>query len=193
MRQGYSLRLAQHERSASARATARPRRNRCERHYSLARVAQPPSMPWLVPFPQPPATVPDKSAACSSATTTNLAKLPETRCARASPTTASATSRPRAFDFADDTKLSPKVTYVNRWRLEKKDPSAALSSEASRSSSGSTATCREIPAAISSPPSSNGTRRSEKIGFKNAVEAKIQPDDAEWEHAPMPATRRSAG
>ena len=31
------------------------------------------------------------------------------------------------FDFADDHKISPRVNYIQRWRLEKKDPAAELS------------------------------------------------------------------
>ena len=31
------------------------------------------------------------------------------------------------FDYTNDNALTPRVNYIQRWRLEKKDPAAALS------------------------------------------------------------------
>ncbi|MEO5764147.1 MAG: zinc-dependent metalloprotease, partial [Casimicrobiaceae bacterium] len=149
-------------------------------HYALNRVMQPPNTPGPTPFPQPPATVPDIRSLFLGYYY-NFTTLPATP------------MRPRLadervgyfttsrFDFANDNKLSPRITYVNRWRLEKKDPAAALS---------------EVRQPIvfwidrNVPDNYRSTiveavlewnKAFEKIGFKNAVEAKIQPDDAEWD------------
>ena len=55
------------------------------------------------------------------------ASCPTSRCARASPTRASATSRPSASTSRPTRRASRSQHFVNRWRLEKKDPAAALS------------------------------------------------------------------
>ena len=56
-----------------------------------------------------------------------LAPLPETPMAtrRADPRIGLFTST--VLDFSDDLQLTPRQRYVNRWRLEKKDPAQALS------------------------------------------------------------------
>ena len=178
-RQGYSF-DARNTSIRSARTTADLVAIDVNAHYSLARVAQPPMTPGPVPFPQPPATVPDIRSLFLGFYY-NFAKLPE------SP------MRPRLaddrvgyfttsrYDFADDTKLSPKVNYVDRWRLEKKDPSAALSEPKQPIVFWIDRNVPEKyrPTIVAAVLEWN--KAFEKIGYKNAIEAKIQPDDADWD------------
>jgi hypothetical protein len=63
-------------------------------------------------------------------------------------------------DWSDAAAPDPRRHVVTRWRLDKKDPSAALSSPCARSCSGSTATCRRAIAPRSPPGCSSGTRPS---------------------------------
>ena len=67
-------------------------------------------------------------AACSSACTTRWRALPEQpMAARKRRPARRLLHAPRVQDFSDDLARTPRVRYVNRWRLEKKDPAAALS------------------------------------------------------------------
>ena len=98
------------------------------------------------------------------------------------PTRASATSRREPLDFSDDLRARPRQRYVNRWRLEKKDPAArAVGAEASRSSSGSTARSRSSTARRSRAGILEWNKAFEKIGFKDAIRVKVQPDDADFD------------
>ena len=149
-------------------------------HYSLGRVIQPPMIPGPVPFPAPPATVPDIRSLFLGFYY-NFAKLPETP------------MRPRLaddrigyflttrFDFADDNKLSPRVNYVERWRLEKKDPDAAMSEPKQPIVYWLDRNIPEKYRAAVMAGVLEWNKAFEKIGFKNAVEARVQPDDAEWD------------
>ena len=73
------------------------------------------------------------------------------------------------------------VDVINRWRLEKKDPSAELSEPVKPIVywvENSTPTAI-VPFVVKGIEAWN--EAFEKAGFKNAVVAKIQPDDAEWD------------
>ena len=65
-------------------------------------------------------------AACSSATRTTSRSCPS-RCPRGAPIRASATSKARSGTSRPTPSTRRRTHYVNRWRLEKKDPAAALS------------------------------------------------------------------
>lgn len=73
------------------------------------------------------------------------------------------------------------VDVINRWRLEKKDPSSKLSEPVKPIVywvENSTPT-EIVPFVVKGIEAWN--EAFEKAGFKNAVVAKIQPDDAEWD------------
>ena len=118
------------------------------RNSSIAQARAPPDMVVVrrqrallavarAPPPPTPAAAPARrrrrrsptSAACSSASTTRFAQAARRADApRASPTSAIGYFTTERFDFTTDTPLiADAVDYVNRWRLEKKDPAAALS------------------------------------------------------------------
>jgi hypothetical protein len=85
------------------------------------------------------------------------------------------------MDFASDLARTPRVRYVNRWRLEKKDPAAALSEPVKPITYWLD---RTIPLQYREAISKGilaWNAAFEKIGFKNAIEVKVQPDDADFD------------
>ncbi|NDP43919.1 MAG: DUF5117 domain-containing protein, partial [Aromatoleum sp.] len=149
-------------------------------HYALQRVIQPPATPGSFPVTPPPATLPDIRSLFLGFYY-NFAKLPEQTMA---PRLADdrvgyfATSR---FDYTNDRALTPRVNYIQRWRLEKTDPSAALSEPKQPIVFWLD---RNIPDHYR-PTVIDGilewNKAFERIGYKDALQAKIQPDDADWD------------
>ncbi len=84
-------------------------------------------------------------------------------------------------DYSDDLARSPRQRFVNRWRLEKKDPAAELSEPVKPITYWLD---RNIPlqyrAAITAGVL-EWNKAFERIGFKDAVVAKQQADDADWD------------
>ncbi|HET9046910.1 MAG TPA: zinc-dependent metalloprotease, partial [Casimicrobiaceae bacterium] len=165
---------------AKARATPELVAIDVNAHYALGRVIQPPMVPGPTPFPQPPATVPDIRSLFLGFYY-NFAKLPATPMHPRLADDRVGYFTVSRFDFSDDTKLSPKVNYVTRWRLEKKDPDAALSEPKQPIVFWIDSNVPEKyrPTIVAAVLEWN--KAFEKIGYKNAIEAKIQPDDADWE------------
>ncbi len=147
-------------------------------HYALQRVSQPAAGANF--STSPPSTVPDIRSLFLGFYY-NLAKLPEQP------------MRPRLaddrvgyfmqdrFDYSNDTALTPKVNLIKRWRLEKKDPSAALSEPKEPIVFWID---RNIPvqyrqAIVDGVLEWN--KAFEKVGFKDALQAKIQPEDADFD------------
>ena len=149
-------------------------------HYALQRINQPPITPGSVPFTALPATIPDVRSLFLGFYY-NFTKLPE---APMHPRIADdrigyfMTSR---YDYSNDSALTPKVNYINRWRLEKKDPSAALSEPKQPVVFWLD---RNIPQKYRQPIIDGvleWNKAFEKIGFKDAIQAKVQPDDADFD------------
>ncbi len=84
-------------------------------------------------------------------------------------------------DFSDDLARSPRQRHVNRWRLEKKDAAAELSEPVKPITFWLD---RNIPlkyrAAITAGVL-EWNKAFERIGFKDAIVAKQQPDDASFD------------
>ena len=83
------------------------------------------------------------------------------------------------WDFSDDLARTPVVRNVNRWRLEKKDPAAALSEPVKPIVY---VLDRTIPLKYRDTVAAGileWNKAFEKIGFKNAIEVKVQADDAD--------------
>ncbi len=88
-------------------------------------------------------------------------------------------------DFSDDLNPDPKVHYINRWRLEKKDPNAALSEPVKPIVYWID---RNIPEKYRKPIEEGvleWNKAFERIGFKDAIQVKVQPDDAKFETADL--------
>jgi hypothetical protein len=84
-------------------------------------------------------------------------------------------------DFSDDLARTPRVRYVNRWRLEKKDPAAALSEPVKPITFWLD---RTIPVKYREAIGKGileWNKAFEKIGFKDAIVVKVQPDDADFD------------
>jgi len=152
-------------------------------HFSTPRIPAPPLVPAPspVPTPTPPQATPDPRSLFVDYVY-NFAALPEVAM---SPRLAD----PRLGHFMDsftdlgsDQKANPRVHYIQRWRLEKKDPTADLSEPVKPITYWMD---KNIPAKYR-PAVEAGivewNKAFEKIGFKNAVVAKQQPDDAAWDN-----------
>jgi hypothetical protein len=85
-------------------------------------------------------------------------------------------------DLGGDAKANPRTHYVTRWRLEKKDPAAALSEPVKPIVFWMD---KNIPARYR-PTIEAGilewNRAFERIGYKNAIVVQQQPDDADWDN-----------
>ena len=149
-------------------------------HYALSRVNQPPVSPGMAPYTPPPATIPDIRSLFLGFYY-NFAKLPDAPMHPRKADDRIGYFMTTRYDFADDNKLTPRVNYVNRWRLEKKDPSAELSEPKQPIVFWLD---RNIPEKYRPTIIAGVLERNkafEKIGFKNAIEARVQPDDADFD------------
>ena len=84
-------------------------------------------------------------------------------------------------DFSDDLARTPRVHQINRWRLEKKDPTAAVSEPVKPITFWLD---RTIPVKYRDAMSKGilaWNSAFERIGFKDAVVVKVQPDDADFD------------
>ncbi|WP_421883666.1 zinc-dependent metalloprotease [Methylibium sp.] len=147
-------------------------------HYATARIAQ--AQPGATVVPSTPNTVPDPRSLFVTVYYA-LARLPE------APMTPRA-SDPRIgyfqsvrSDFSDDLARSPRQRFVNRWRLEKKDPAAALSEPVKPITYWLD---RSIPDKYRGAISAGileWNKAFERIGFRDAIRVEVQPDDADFD------------
>ena len=87
----------------------------------------------------------------------------------------------RQQDFSDDIARTPTVRHVERWRLEKADPAAALSEPVKPIVYWLD---RTIPLKYRDAISAGileWNQAFERLGFKNAIEVRVQPDDADFD------------
>jgi len=146
-------------------------------HYALQRVNQPSSSGSSTALP---ATIPDVRSMFLGFYY-NFAKFPEQP------------MRPRIaddrigyftasrFDYSNDNALTPKINFIERWRLEKKDPTEPLSEPKQPIVFWLD---RDIPVKYRQTIIDGvleWNKAFEKIGFKDAIQAKVQPDDADFD------------
>ena len=150
-------------------------------HYATPRIPAPPLTPPPVPMPTPPQATPDPRSLFISFVY-NFAALPE-RPMAARPADPRLGHFTESFtDLGGDLKANARVHYVNRWRLEKKDPAAALSEPVRPITYWMD---KNIPVKYRGAVEAGileWNKAFEKIGFKNAVVARQQPDDADWDN-----------
>jgi len=150
-------------------------------HFSTPRIPAPPLTPAAVPGPTPPAATPDPRSLFVDYVYSFLA-LPEQPMPprHADPRIGHFTES--FTDLGGDLKANPRLHYIKRWRLEKKDPEAQLSEPVKPIVFWLD---KNIPAKYR-PAVEGGilewNKAFEKIGFKNAVVVKQQPDDANWDN-----------
>ena len=150
-------------------------------HFATASIAVP--QPGTAPgaaLPTVPRTLPDARSLFMTMHY-SLARLPQ----QAMPVRA-ADARIGHFttgivDFSDDIERSPRKRYVNRWRLEKKDPTAALSEPVRPVTFWLDRTIPLKYRATISAGVLEWNKAFEAIGFKDAIRVEVQPDDADFD------------
>ncbi len=148
-------------------------------HYAVARIAAPPLLPPGAPAPltpPPPSTTPD-ARSLFVGYVFNLRELPAQPMTprRADPRVGFFTDS--FTDLSDDLRANPRVHQVRHWRLEKKDPQAALSEPVKPVTYWLD---RNIPARYRASVQAGileWNKAFERIGFKNAIVVRQQGDD----------------
>ena len=144
-------------------------------HFAVPKLSAPPLTPSPVPLPAPPRTTPDPRSLFVSFYY-SFSQLPETEM---SPRIADdrlghfVTSR---SDYSEDLTPRDKIHFVNRWRLEKKDSSAAVSEPKEPITYWLD---KNIPLKYRKSVAEGvleWNKAYEKIGFKNAVVVKQQTE-----------------
>ncbi len=153
-------------------------------HYAVARIPAPPLLPPGAPaplLPPPPRTTPDARSLFVTYVY-NFRELPAQPMA-----TRLADPRVGFFtdsyaDLSDDLKPNNRVDVITRWRLEKKDPAAALSEPVKPITFWLD---RNIPQRYRAAVTAGileWNKAFERIGFKNAIVARQQADDADFDN-----------
>ncbi|MDZ7813898.1 MAG: zinc-dependent metalloprotease [Ideonella sp.] len=149
-------------------------------HFATPKLPAPPLMPSPVPMPPPPKATPD-ARSFFVGVVYSFMPLPKVAMAPrlADPRLGHFTE---AFtDFSSDMKPNQRVHYITRWRLEKKDPAAEMSEPVKPITFWLD---RNIPARYRASVEAGvleWNKAFEKIGFKNALVAKQQADDADFD------------
>lgn len=111
----------------------------------------------------------------------SLAPMPETPMVprKADPRLGLFTST--VIDFSDDLQMSPRQRYVNRWRLEKKDPAAELSDPVKPITFWID---RNVPLVYRETVRAailEWNKAFEKVGLRGAIKVEQQADDAKFD------------
>ncbi|MCE4553012.1 zinc-dependent metalloprotease [Roseateles cellulosilyticus] len=157
-------------------------------HFATPRIPAPPLVPIPVPLPPPPQAVPDPRSMFFSFVY-NFRALPETPLAARAADLRLGHFTESYSNLGADVRANPRVHMVARWRLEKKDPAAALSEPVQPITYWMD---KDIPAKYRESVKAGileWNKAFEKIGFKDAIVVKQQPDDADWDN--MDATHAS--
>ena len=141
-------------------------------HFATARIPAPPLMPTPVPMPTPPQAVPDPRSFFVDYVY-NFRALPEEPAAIRHIDPRLGHFMESYVDLDSDVNPNTRVHMLNRWRLEKKDPSAALSEP-------------KQPIVYwmdkNIPPRYRKAVEAGIVEWNKAVVAKQQPDDADWDN-----------
>lgn len=149
-------------------------------HFSIPRLPVPTLVPSSAPQPTPPTTLPD-ARSLFIGTLYNFARLPAQPMAPRQADARVGHFVDTVVDFSGDRGLRQRVHYINRWRLEKKDPQAELSEPVKPITFWLD---KNIPLEYRATVMAGvleWNRAFEKIGFKNAIVAQQQTDDATWD------------
>jgi hypothetical protein len=156
-------------------------------HYSVER---PPVPPMVAPgAPQPPQTPPPSTLVDARSMLMKLrysiSELPEPgyRARLADPRVGHFFDQIQDYSDKYDSKYTPARRFINRWRLEKADPAVAMSTPKQPIVYWleNTIPVKYRPAVREGVLMWN--RAFERIGFKDAIVVKEQPDDADWDPA----------
>ena len=179
-RQGYSF-DARNSALTSVRVTPEIVVIEVLSHFATASIAVPqPGTPPGVPQPSAPRTLPDPRSMFFQLHY-SLARLPEQPMKGRKSDPRIGYFESGRYDFTSDLPRTARTKFVNRWRLEKKDADAALSEPVKPIVYWLD---KSIPPRYRAPISAGileWNKAFEKIGFKNAIEVKVQPDDADFD------------
>ena len=150
-------------------------------HFYTGSIAVPqPGSPPGMPAPTTPNTLPD-ARSLTLGLYYAIAKLPDVAMAPRLADPRIGHFSTSVNDFSDDLLRTPRKAYVNRWRLEKKDPAAELSEPVKPIAFWID---RTVPLKYRDAISRGilaWNSAFEKIGFKDAMVVKQQPDDADFD------------
>ena len=179
-RQGYALDPRNSSISA-VRGTPEALAIETQNHYYTGSIAVlQPGAPPGVPAPSVPSFVPD-TRSLFVGHHFSLALLPAEPMARRRADPRVGLFSSTQWDFSDDLARTPRQRTVSRWRLEKKDPAAALSEPVKPITYWID---RNVPLLYRDTVRAailEWNKAFEAIGFKDAIVVKQQPDDAEWD------------
>ncbi|MBB5206102.1 hypothetical protein HNQ51_003445 [Inhella inkyongensis] len=181
-RQNYALDRA-NSHITTARAQADAVMLNVNQHFTATTlaVAQPtPAGAPSGPQPSTPGTLPDARSLFMGIHYT-LMKLPDQPAAPRAADPRVGYFQTAVDDFSNDLARTPRQRMINRWRLEKKDPTAALSEPVKPITFW---VDRNVPLEYRDTLVEGileWNKAFERIGFKNAVVAKIQPNDASFD------------
>ena len=149
-------------------------------HYALSRLVLPPPPPATSTLPSPPITLPDVRSMFIGFHYT-FAKLPDEPMRPRPADERVGYFTTEVLDFTSDVPRVPIQRYANRWRLEKKDATAALSEPQHPIVFWLD---RNIPVRYREPIRQGiveWNKAFERIGYKDAIRVEIQPDDADFD------------
>ncbi len=149
-------------------------------HFATSRLPAPPLVPTPVPMPSPPSTLPDARSFFVGYvySFTKLAEQPMPA-RQADPRVGHFTDT--VTDLSNDLQVNPKRFMVNRWRLEKADPAAALSEPKQPIVFWLDKNIPPVYRKSVTEGVLEWNKAFERIGFKNAIVVRQQPDDADWD------------
>jgi hypothetical protein len=151
-------------------------------HFALSRLVLPPPASTAAPQPAPPTTLPDVRSMFLGFHY-SLSKLPEQPMHARPADERVGYFTTEVLDFTSDVPRIPVRRYANRWRLEKKDPAAALSEPVQPIVFWID---RNVPVRYREPIRQGileWNKAFERIGFKDAIRVEVQPDDADFDTA----------
>ena len=152
-----------------------------QNHYASASITPPqPGLPAGIPAPSVPGTLADPRSLFIKLHY-SLSRLPAQPMAARAADARLGHFTTAISDFSDDLQRSPKLRHVNRWRLEKQDPTAALSPPVKPITYWLD---RTIPLKYRDAVSEGILAWNvafERIGFQDAIVVKVQPDDADFD------------
>ncbi len=142
-------------------------------HFAIPKLSAPPLTPLPVPLPPPPLTTPDPRSLFVSFYY-SFAKLPEEPMISRLADERVGHFVTTRVNYTDDLAIKPKTHLVNRWRIEKKDPSAAMSEPKESITYWIDKNVPEKYRKAVADGILEWNKAFEKIGFKNAVVVKQQ-------------------
>ncbi|MDP9046251.1 MAG: zinc-dependent metalloprotease, partial [Pseudomonadota bacterium] len=150
-------------------------------HFATGAIQVPqPGLPPGAPIPTVPRTVPDARSMFVTANF-SLSPLPAVPMHPRVGDSRIGYFSDATWDFSDDLARTPAVRNVHRWRLEKKHPEAPLSEPVTPIVYWLDRTIPVKYRATIEAGILEWNKAFERIGFKDAIQVKIQPDDADFE------------